>query len=168
MLRVWRKPLVIMTPKSLLRHPQSLSTLDECATGSFHKVIPDATVAGNAVERVLLCSGKIYFELLQKRDELKRDDVAIIRIEQLYPIPRELLRNTLSQYADGTPVFWVQEEPENQGAWRFLRVHLGERLFDRFPFSGVSRASAASPATGSKSSHTLEQEKLLAAAFGDV
>jgi 2-oxoglutarate dehydrogenase E1 component len=167
-LRVWRKPLVIMTPKSLLRHTQSISTLDECASGGFRKVIPDAAVVGKDVERILLCSGKIYFELVQKREALKRDDVAIIRIEQLYPIPRDLLRNTLSQYTDGTPVYWVQEEPENQGAWRFLRVHMGERLFDRFPLSGVSRASASSPATGSKSSHTLEQEKLLAAAFGDV
>jgi 2-oxoglutarate dehydrogenase E1 component len=168
-LRVWRKPLVIMTPKSLLRHPQAVSTLDECANGAFHRVIPDiAPERAGQIERILLCSGKIYYELAHKREELKRGNVAILRIEQLYPLPRDLLRKTLADYADGTPVYWVQEEPENMGAWRFLRVNLGERLFDRFPFAGICRASAASPATGSKSSHMIEQEKLLAAAFGDV
>jgi 2-oxoglutarate dehydrogenase E1 component len=168
-LRVWRKPLVIMTPKSLLRHPRATSTLDECAAGAFQRVIPDiASGRAKEIERMVLCSGKIYYELAQKREELKRTNVAILRLEQLYPLPRDLLRRTLADYADGTPVYWVQEEPENMGAWRFLRVNLGERLFDRFPFAGVCRASAASPATGSKSSHTIEQEKLLAAAFGDV
>jgi 2-oxoglutarate dehydrogenase E1 component len=168
-LRVWRKPLVIMTPKSLLRHQRAISTLDECAKGAFQRVIPDiAPERANQIERILLCSGKVYYELEQKREELKRGNVAILRLEQLYPLPRDLLRKTLADYADGTPVYWVQEEPENMGAWRFLRVNLGERLFDRFPFAGVCRASSASPATGSKSSHTIEQEKLLAAAFGDV
>jgi 2-oxoglutarate dehydrogenase E1 component len=168
-LRVWRKPLVIMTPKSLLRHPRAISTLNDCATGAFHRVIPDfAPERASQIERILLCSGKIYYELEQKREELKRANVAILRIEQLYPLPRDLLRKILADYSDGTPVYWVQEEPENMGAWRFLRVNLGERLFDRFPFAGICRASAASPATGSKSSHTIEQEKLLAAAFGDV
>jgi len=168
-LRVWRKPLIIMTPKSLLRHPKAVSTLEECAFGSFQRVIPDLSVTNpKQVERILLCSGKIYFELLQKREELKRNDVAIIRIEQLYPLPKEQLRKILGQFPDGTPVYWVQEEPENMGAWRFWRIHLGERLYDRFPFAGIYRQSAASPATGSGSSHKLEQEKLLAAAFGNV
>ncbi len=169
-LRVWRKPLIIMTPKKLLRHPKAISTLDECATGAFQRVIADIVPEGRCkhVDRVLLCSGKIYYELEEKRAELKRHNVAILRIEQLYPLPKEPLKNLLSQYADGTPVFWVQEEPENMGAWRFLRIHLGERLFDRLPLAGVYRQSAASPATGSFSSHKLEQEKLLTAAFGDV
>jgi 2-oxoglutarate dehydrogenase E1 component len=167
-LRVWRKPLVIMTPKSLLRHPRAVSSLDECASGAFQRVIPDVAPArAKEIERILLCSGKIFYELDHKREELKRSDVAILRLEQLYPLPRELLRKTLADYADGTPVYWVQEEPENQGAWRFLRCNVGEPLFDRFPFAGIHRASAASPATGSKSSHTLEQEKLLTAAFGE-
>ncbi|MDX1962152.1 MAG: 2-oxoglutarate dehydrogenase E1 component [Pirellulales bacterium] len=169
-LRVWRKPLIIMTPKSLLRLPKAVSTLEECAYGSFQRVIPDASITNyREVERILLCSGKIYYELLQKREELKRtDDVAIIRVEQYYPLPKTQLRTILGQYPDGTPVYWVQEEPENMGAWRFWRIHLGERLFDRLPFAGIYRQSAASPATGSGSSHKLEQEKLLAAAFGDV
>ena len=117
------------------------------------------------MRRVLLCSGKVFYELEKRRDELERSDVAIVRVEQLYPLPRKSLQKALADYADGTPVLWVQEEPENMGAWRFLRIHFGETLFDRLPFSGVCRQSAASPATGSKKSHDLEQSELLTAAF---
>jgi 2-oxoglutarate dehydrogenase E1 component len=166
-LRVWRKPLVLMTPKSLLRHPQCVSSLDELAGGRFQRVIPDVPPEGRTrVDRVLLCSGKIYYELEQKRRELNKPNVAIVLIEQLYPLAKEPLKAALASYADGTPVFWVQEEPENMGAWRFLRVHAGQVLFDRFPLSGIYRQSAASPATGSASSHKVEQEELLAAALG--
>ena len=151
-LRIWRKPLVVMTPKSLLRHPRCVSSLNELAEGSFQRIIPDQSGASpEAVRRVLLCTGKVYYELEKRRQELERDDVAIVRVEQLYPLPRKPLQDALAGYADGTPVIWVQEEPENMGAWRFLRIHFGERLFDRLPFSGVCRQSAASPATGSKS-----------------
>ncbi len=168
-LRVWRKPLIVMTPKSLLRHPKVVSSLDELADGGFQRVIPDAPPAGRTkIERVLLCSGKIYYELEQKRTDLKRNNVAIIRMEQLYPLPKEPFRAALADVPNGTPVFWVQEEPENMGAWRFLRSHYGQRLFERLPWAGIYRQSAASPATGSASSHRLEQEKLLSAAFGDV
>ncbi len=165
-LRVWRKPLVVMTPKSLLRHPQCVSSLDELATGGFQRVIPDhAGGPAHAVRRVLLCTGKVAYELEKRRQELGRTDVAIVRVEQLYPLPRRSLEEALAGYASGTPVVWVQEEPENMGAWRFLRIHFGEKLFDRLPFSGVCRQSAASPATGSKKSHDLEQNELLTAAF---
>ncbi len=168
-LRVWRKPLFVMSPKSLLRHPKVTSTLDECATGEFQRVIADtAGLDPKKVNRILLCSGKIYYELEQKRADLQRDNVAILRIEQLYPLAKNALKERLSIYADRTPVFWVQEEPENMGAWRFLRIHFGEQLIDRFPWAGICRQSAASPATGSSSSHRLEQEKLMSAAFGDV
>jgi len=165
-LRVWRKPLVVMTPKSLLRHPGCVSTLDDLVHGSFQRVLPDAAdVPHRDVHRVLLCSGKIAYELEKRRQELGRRDVAIIRVEQLYPLPRQPLEEALARYTPGTPVVWVQEEPENMGAWRFMRIHFGEKLFDRFPFSGVCRQSAASPATGSKKSHDLEQNELLSAAF---
>lgn len=167
-LRVWRKPLVIMTPKSLLRHPQCVSSLDDLATGSFQRVIGDPLLDGKRpIERVLLCSGKIYYELAQKRAELKREDVGIVRVEQLYPLPKEALRTALANVPDGTQMYWVQEEPENMGAWRFFRAHFGQKLLDRWPVSGVYRQSAASPATGSASSHRLEQAKLLAAAFDE-
>jgi 2-oxoglutarate dehydrogenase E1 component len=167
-LRVWRKPLVLMTPKSLLRHPQCVSTLDELAQGRFHRVLADVALPQRtAVERILLCSGKIYFELEQKRAAMGKHNVAILRVEQLYPLPREPLTAALADYPSGTPIFWVQEEPENMGAWRFLKVHFGQQLFDRFPFAGICRQSAASPATGSASSHKIEQEKILAQALGE-
>jgi 2-oxoglutarate dehydrogenase E1 component len=165
-LRVWRKPLVVMTPKSLLRHPGCVSTLEDLATGEFQRVIPDASgVDPREIRRVLLCTGKVAYELEKRRQELGRRDVAIIRVEQLYPLPRTPLEKALAGYAAGTPVVWVQDEPENMGAWRFLRIHLGDKLFDRLPFSGVCRQSAASPATGSKKSHDLEQNELLTTAF---
>jgi 2-oxoglutarate dehydrogenase E1 component len=167
-LRVWRKPLVLMTPKSLLRHPQCVSTLDELAGGKFHRVLADAAPAGRtSVERILLCSGKIYYELEQKRAAMNKSNVAIVRVEQLYPLPRESLTAALADFPAGTPAFWVQEEPENMGAWRFLKVHFGQQLLDRFPFTGICRQSAASPATGSASSHKIEQEKILAQALGE-
>lgn len=166
-LRVWRKPLVLMTPKSLLRHPKCISSLDELAAGRFHRVIGDVSPEGRtAVDRVLLCSGKIYYELEQKRSDLGKTNVAIVRVEQLYPLPKVPLQEALAGYAPETPVFWVQEEPENMGAWRFMRIHFGQRLFDHFPFQGIYRQSAASPATGSSSSHKVEQEKLLTDALG--
>jgi 2-oxoglutarate dehydrogenase E1 component len=161
-LRRWRKPLIVMTPKSLLRHPAAVSPLDEFATGGFQRIIPDIKAGpADQVKRVLLCSGKIYYELDQRRDELKRSDVAIIRVEQLYPLRPELVRDVLAPFPDGTPVYWVQEEPENMGAWRSLRVNWGEKLFGRLPFARISRPASPSPATGSARVHKLEQEKLL-------
>jgi 2-oxoglutarate dehydrogenase E1 component len=168
-LRRWRKPLVVMTPKSLLRHPKSVSTLDELAVGQFQRIIPDETPnpAASKIKRVLLCSGKIYFELAEQREKMKRDDVAIVRVEQLYPLPAELLQSTLAPYRDGTPVLWVQEEPENMGAWYEFRVRFGVRLFERWPFAGISRPASASPACGSANAHKREQTALIAQAFGE-
>ncbi len=168
-LRKWRKPLVVMSPKSLLRHPRAASTLDECARGSFGRVLPDVLQnPGKKAQRVLLCSGKIYHELEERRKALKKKDVAIVRIEQLYPLPEEPLRSALAPYPDGTPAVWVQEEPENMGAWRYLRVRLGGKLFERLPFTSITRRESASPATGSGTSHKLEQEEILAMAIGSI
>ena len=141
-LRRWRKPLIVLTPKSLLRHPQSVSTLDDLSGGRFQRVIADA-------ERphVILCSGKIYFELVAKREELKRDDVAIVRFEQLYPFPEEARR-----YKRAT---WVQEEPVNMGAWSFVRAQLGEGV------TCVARPESGSPAAGSSVRHKREQDEIL-------
>ncbi len=167
--RRWRKPLIVMTPKSLLRHPKSVSTLDELANGYFQRIIPDELPEALAakVKRVLLCSGKIYFELAAQREKSKRDDVAILRVEQLYPLPDEVLQSALAKYADNTPVFWVQEEPQNMGAWYDFRVRFGDRLFGRWPFDGVSRPASASPASGSANAHKREQAALIAKAFGE-
>jgi 2-oxoglutarate dehydrogenase E1 component len=166
-LRKFRKPLVVFTPKSLLRHPLATSTLDELANGRFHRVLRDElTGRENPVSRILLCTGKIYYELARHREELGRDDVAIVRLEQLYPLPKKGLMRALDAYPPGTPVIWVQDEPLNMGAWFFIRVRFGERVFGRFPLSVVGRDYSASPATGSASSHKIEQQELIDNAFG--
>jgi 2-oxoglutarate dehydrogenase E1 component len=162
--RAWRKPLVVMTPKSLLRHAGCTSRLDDCAAGTFCRVLPDPTVSG-AAERVLLCSGKIYYELLAERERRGRPDVPIVRLEQLYPLPRAALESALAAYGEAARCVWVQEEPENMGAWRYLRSTLGERLLGRWPLSGLYRPTAAAPATGSAASHAREQKEILTAAF---
>ncbi len=165
-LRPWRKPLVVMTPKSLLRHPGCVSPIEDLARGTFQRVLPDREVRPRDAKRILLCTGKVYYELLEKRKALGAGDAAIARIEQLYPLPEETLRGLFEGARDGTPVFWVQEEPENMGAWRHIRAHFGASLLGRFPLAGVSRPEAATPASGALSSHRVEQERLLSAAFG--
>jgi 2-oxoglutarate dehydrogenase E1 component len=164
-LRKWRKPLIVMTPKSLLRLPAATSSLAELATGTFQRVIPD-TVEPSGVKRILLCSGKMYYDLLKRRTELNRDDVAILRLEQLYPLPEQQLQDALAVYAEGIPATFVQEDPENMGAWRFLRVMWGQSLFGRHPFDGICRPASASPATGSHTSHEIEQDVILTEAIG--
>lgn len=164
-LRRWRKPLILMTPKSLLRHPEAVSSLEQLASGGFQRVLPDDLPAGRSVSRVLLCAGKIFYELQKYRRDTGRDDVALVRLEQLYPLALDQLEAALEPYADGTPVVWVQEEPENMGAWRFLRTTLGDTLLGRFPLSALSRTASASPATGSFNAHKIEQERLMEAAF---
>jgi len=166
-LRRWRKPMVVLTPKSLLRHPNAGSEIELFTDGRFEKVIRDSApeAAGQEIKRVLLCTGKIYYELHQRRTKLQRNDIAIVRLEQLYPLPNAELQQALAVYREGTLVVWVQEEPENMGAWRYLRIQFLERLLERLPFRGVYRPAAASPATGSYSSHKKEQETLLNQAF---
>ena len=165
-LRPYRKPLVVMTPKSLLRHPRAVSPLEDFATGTFRRIVPD-DIDPKPVKRIVLCSGKVYYDLLAKREEDGRDDIALIRLEQLYPLHDDEVHAVLEPYAADAPVLWVQEEPENMGAWRTLRVRWGCELEGR-SFSGVSRPASASPATGSSSTHKLEQAELLRAAFGDA
>jgi 2-oxoglutarate dehydrogenase E1 component len=169
-LRRARKPLVILTPKSLLRYGKVASELKELEEGRFRRVLADGELGDREkVRRVLLCSGKIYYDLLRHREQLGRDDVAILRLEQLYPLPVEGLVSALAPYRDGCSLLWVQEEPRNMGAWMYLSAHHRRKhLFDRFDFSGVYRPESASPATGSKKAHELEQERLLDQAFGEA
>ncbi len=165
-LRPWRKPLVVLTPKSLLRHPEATSPLSELTGGRFRRVLPDPRgVSMREVHRVLLCSGKLYYELEARRRQLGREDIAILRLEQFYPFPRAELEDLLAECAPGTHVIWVQEEPENMGAWHFLRVTVSMAFLGRLPFSGVCRPASASPATGSHAAHEIEQQELLARAF---
>jgi 2-oxoglutarate dehydrogenase E1 component len=167
-LRAWRKPLVVMTPKSLLRDPKVVSSLDELAQGHFRKVFPDICANKEGpTRRVLLCTGKIYYELEEHREETKREDIALIRIEQLYPFPRSELEAALALYNPDTPVTWVQEEPANMGAWTHLRLEFAEKLFGRFPFTGAAPPPAASPAAGSHRRHKQEQAELLRRAFDE-
>ncbi len=164
-LRRWRKPLVIMTPKSLLRHPQAVSPLEDLEKGRFRRILFDRATPPDRVLRVLLCSGRIYYELLRMQKELDRRDVVIVRLEQLYPLHDDELREALEGYSPKTPVVWVQEEPANMGAWRYLFVRFGKRLLETWPFSEVCRPASASPATGWGTLHKIEQTKLLKAAF---
>ncbi len=166
--RKWRKPLIVMTPKSLLRHPNATCSLASLAEGKFMRVIPDGSDRDpQEVKRVLLCSGKVYYDLDDFRKKYERDDVAIVRVEELYPFPEKPLLDALSNYANDIEVLWVQEEPENMGAWRYLFCQTGGRLFGRLPLRVVSRPASSSPATGSLASHSFEQEMLLAEAFRD-
>jgi 2-oxoglutarate dehydrogenase E1 component len=162
--RPWRKPLIVFTPKSLLRHAEAVSTLDQIAEGSFQRVIPDESVDPSKVSRILLCSGKVYYDLAAERRRRSRNDVAIIRLEQLYPLS-DALTKALAPFREGTPIVWVQEEPRNMGAWYFLNARKQDLLGGRHPLALVSRSESASPATGSKAAHDLEQKMLIDEAF---
>lgn len=163
-LRRWKKPLVVMTPKSLLRHKEAVSSFESLADGAFHEVLPDTEAVGENIGRVLVCSGKIYYELDSLRSEARRNDVAIVRTEQLYPFPDADLQQALATYAADVPVYWVQEEPRNMGAWPFVRMKFGDSIYGH-PLIGISRPESASPATGSGTSHKIEQQAILKQAF---
>lgn len=153
--RSWRKPLVVMSPKSLLRHPKVVCSLDDLATGRFHRILGDAEADAGSVKRILACTGKVYYDLVAARDEAERKDIAIIRFEQLYPLSIETIRATLKPYRSAE-VWWIQEEPRNMGAWRHLQMRF------RGIFAGVvCRPESASPATGSPGSHKREQRQLI-------
>ncbi len=163
--RPWRKPLIVMTPKSLLRHPDAVSSMAELAKGRFERALRDADVPLASAKRVLFCSGKVYFELARTRQGLGAKQTAILRLEQLYPLADETLERLFEGLPKGVRITWVQEEPRNMGAWPYLRARFGESLLGRHPFSVVSRAESATPASGAASSHKIEQERLLLAAF---
>ncbi len=161
--RDFRKPLVVMTPKSLLRHKMAVSPVDHLVVGNFHDVLDDPSAPERA-RRVLLCSGKIYYDLLARQTEVGARDVAIIRIEQLYPWPLEELKAILDRYRSAREWFWVQEESQNMGAWAFVAPRLQELLGESAVY--VGRDASASPATGSKMVHDREQAEIVEAAVG--
>jgi 2-oxoglutarate dehydrogenase E1 component len=160
-----RKPLVVMTPKSLLRHKLAVSTLDELANGEFQHLIPDASAAPTSVKRVVVCGGKVYYDLLEDAQKRGQTDVAILRIEQLYPFPRAQLSAELKRYAKATQVVWCQEEPQNQGAWYQIQHHLLACLQDKQSLSYTGRSRSPSPAAGHFNDHVEEQLKLIADAL---
>ncbi len=165
-MRPWRKPLIVFTPKSLLRLPEAVSTLEDLAGPGYQRIISDQRADQSNTTKVLMCTGKIYYELDRQRKERNRDDVAILRIEQLYPLRESQLKDALAPYAEGTEVMWVQDEPENMGAWRFLCAHFGRTLCGSYPMGVASRPASASPATGSAHSHKLEEKALMDQVFG--
>ncbi len=160
--RALRKPLVVMTPKSLLRHPKAVSPIGDLARGSFQAVLDDPARPKKA-RRILLCSGKVYYELAAHREERKDSSTAIIRIEQLYPFPARRLEEIFKS-CGAAETIWVQEEPRNRGAWRFMR-EMFDQSFPRITLGFVGREEAASPATGSHARHEREQRQIVEAAF---
>jgi len=156
----FRIPLVVFTPKSLLRHPRCVSPLDDLASGGFRTVLDDPQADPGAVKTVLFCSGKIYYDLLERQEADQREDVAIVRLEQLYPLPEQQLQQIIEKYDGAERYLWVQEEPENTGAWSYLL-----RTFDLAPLDVIARRNSASPATGFHKQHVMEQENLLNRAF---
>ncbi len=164
-IRPLRKPLIVMTPKSLLRHKQAISSLEELTEGSFQTVIPEVDdVAADKVKRVVLCSGKVYFDLYNKREAEGNDEVAIVRIEQLYPFPEGDLTAAIAPYKNVESVVWCQEEPLNQGAWYSSQHHMRhvlQQLDSSLHLQVSARLASAAPASGYMSQHLEEQEKLV-------
>lgn len=156
----FRKPCIVMSPKSLLRHPKVVSPLAEFTEGTFREVLPDTTVNAKDVKRVVLCSGKIYYDLEEAREKEKVKDVAIVRIEQLHPLPKKQMLDALSAYPEAELV-WVQEEPSNMGYWNYiLRL-----LYKEIPMDIIARKASASPATGYNKVHVEEQKNIIAQAL---
>ncbi len=168
-----RRPLIVMSPKSLLRHPKAVSTFDEIADGAFQPVLDDAAFSAGgaeAVRRVVVASGKLVYELLAAREKAARGDVAIVRLEELYPFPGEALGRVLARYPQDATLVFAQEEPKNMGAWRFVRerfldgevVGVGPERAVRY----AGRRASASPAPGSHHVFAMEQEAIAADALG--
>ena len=160
-----RKPLIVMTPKSLLRHKLAVSSLDELANGEFQRLIPDSTATAKKVRRVVLCAGKVYYDLLEEVQKQGIKDVALVRVEQLYPFPRSELTAELKRFAGAGDVIWCQEEPLNQGAWYQIQHHLRACLQPKQVLDYAGRPRSPSPAAGHMSEHVAELQQLLADAL---
>ncbi|HET7675751.1 MAG TPA: 2-oxoglutarate dehydrogenase E1 component [Gammaproteobacteria bacterium] len=166
MVRPYRKPLIVLTPKSLLRHKLSNSALDDIHGGHFHPVIPEIdSLDADKVRRVVFCSGKVYFDLLQARRDAKIDDIAVARIEQLYPFPQDEYEAIIKTYRNAKDIVWCQEEPENQGAWYQIRHRLQAPLTTRHTLTYAGRRDSASTAAGYFGLHKQQQQKLIEAAL---
>ena len=170
-IRKQRKPLIVFTPKSLLRHKDVVSTLDEMSKGHFQSVIGEVDpIDGKKVTRVIFCSGKVYYDLLAARREKNITHIAIARLEQLYPFPDEAFKAELAKYPKATEVVWCQEEPRNQGAWYWIasRQHLDRSLNSKQSLLLVSRPASPSPAVGYYSKHNAQQKALIESALGNI
>jgi 2-oxoglutarate dehydrogenase E1 component len=172
MIRGLRKPLIIFTPKSLLRNKDATSPLSEFTKGGFQTVIPeqnpDVVKKAEKVKRVICCSGKVYYDLVKKREERGSDDVAILRVEQLYPFPHKVFGAEIRKYPNATDIVWCQDEPQNQGAWFFVQHYIHENMLDGQKLGYAGRAASASPAVGYAHLHQEQQKTLIEAAFGKL
>jgi 2-oxoglutarate dehydrogenase E1 component len=166
MIRFFRKPLIVITPKSLLRHKEAVSTLQDLAAGEFHNVIGEVEkIDPKKVKRIIVCSGKVYYELLAHRRERKVDNVAILRLEQQYPFPHDDYKREVAKYPKAKEVVWCQEEPQNQGAWYRLNFYLRSDLDEKTMLFYAGRPVSASPAVGYAAKHNAEQKQLIEDAF---
>ena len=168
MLRPFRKPLVVFTPKSLLRKKEAASPIAELANGSFQTVIPEVEpLEAKEVKRIIACSGKVYYDLISKSSELRRADVAVIRIEQLYPFPHKQFEAEIKRYPHATEVVWCQEEPQNQGAWYQSGHYLRQNMREEQKLYYAGRPASAAPAGGYMARHNERQRALVEQAFGN-
>jgi 2-oxoglutarate dehydrogenase E1 component len=170
MVRQFRKPLIILTPKSLLRAKDATSPLSEFTKGEFRTVIGASRpeVEAEKVKRVIACSGKVAYDLIRRRDEKKAWDVAIVRVEQLYPFPHKAFGAELKRYPNATEVIWCQDEPQNQGAWFYVQHYVHENMLEGQKLGYAGRAASASPAVGYAHLHQEQQKALLDQAFGKL
>ena len=169
MVRNLRKPLVIFTPKSLLRHKDAASPLSEFTKGGFQTIIPEhKALKADKVKRVVVCSGKVYYDLAKKREENGHDDMVILRVEQLYPFPHKAFANELKKYPNASEVVWTQDEPQNQGAWFFVQHYIHENMLEGQKLGYSGRAASASPAVGYSHLHQEQQKALVDGAFGKL
>ena len=169
MVRNLRKPLIIMTPKSLLRNKDAASPLSEFTKGGFQTVIPEVKdLKADKVKRLIACSGKVYYDLMKKREEKGADDVAIVRVEQLYPFPHKAFSTEVKKYPNATELVWTQDEPQNQGAWFFVQHYIHENMAEGQKLGYSGRAASASPAVGYSHLHQEQQKALVDGAFGKL
>ena len=164
-----KKPGILMSPKSLLRHPRAVSNVDELADGYFRPFLEDERVQDtSAVERVVLCSGKVYYDLLQQAEELDINNVALVRVEQLYPFPDHDIQQYLKSFKAAKDIVWCQEEPKNMGAWFFVSDRIQQILAKGQKIRYAGRQASASPAAGQKKIHDAEQLQLVMQALESV
>ena len=160
-----RKPLIVMSPKSLLRHKETVSSLDELASGSFQVVLDDQDdVAANSITKLIICSGKVYYDLNAEKQKRDEKNVAIIRLEQLYPFPHDDLQRVLAQYASAKSITWCQEEPMNQGAWYSSQHNIRRAIVENFPnieLRYAGRDASAAAAAGYPALHLSQQEQFI-------
>jgi 2-oxoglutarate dehydrogenase E1 component len=158
--RKFRKPLVVMSPKSLLRHPKCVSSVSDLVSGKFQEVIDDPSAKKSAVKKLVFCSGKLYYELLEEKEKRKANDVALVRLEQLYPFPKTQLDALVGKYNHAETYVWAQEEPENMGAWGFILRH-----WRKLPLQLVARSTSATPASGSSKRSARRQRAVIEGVF---